>query len=83
MVYNILDLYEKVYNDILAVPVIKGKKTDTEKFAGGYYTTTIETIIPANSRGVQAATSHNLGQNFSKMFDITFENEKKEKELAW
>ena len=52
MVYSILDLYEKVYKEVLAVPVIKGKKTDTEKFAGGYYTTTVETIIPANSRGV-------------------------------
>ena len=52
MVYNILNLYEKVFRDILAVPVIKGKKTNTEKFAGSYYSTTIETIIPGNSRGV-------------------------------
>ena len=50
---------------------IKGKKTENEKFPGGFYTTSIETILP-NGKGVQCATSHHLGQNFSKMFEIQF-----------
>jgi len=72
-----------VYEDLLAVPVIKGIKTETEKFPGGNYTTSVETIIPENGRAIQAATSHQLGQNFSKMFEISFENEKKEKCFVW
>lgn len=82
-VKDMLDIYADVYENYLAVPVIKGTKSEVEKFPGALYTTSIETIIPANGRGVQAATSHNLGQNFSKMFQITFENEKHEKEYAW
>jgi len=54
--------------------VVRGKKTEKEKFAGGYYTTTVEGYIPSNGRGIQGATSHCLGQNFSKMFDITVED---------
>lgn len=72
-VLQILDLYRSVYEGLLAVPVIKGKKSENEKFAGGVYTTTIEGFIPANGRAVQAATSHGLGQNFAKMFKIVFE----------
>ncbi|CAF2308483.1 unnamed protein product [Rotaria sp. Silwood2] len=73
-VYQILDLYARVYTDLLAIPVIKGRKTEKEKFAGADWTTTIEGYIAASGRGIQAATSHHLGQNFSKMFDITFED---------
>ncbi|QPG75936.1 hypothetical protein FOA43_003322 [Brettanomyces nanus] len=73
-VIHILDLYEKIFVDLLALPVIKGKKTEKEKFAGGYYTTTCEGYIPTTGRGIQCATSHNLGQNFSKMFNISVEN---------
>ena len=58
----------------MAVPVVKGKKTLKERFAGGDYTTTVEAYISATGRGIQAATSHHLGQNFSKMFDISFED---------
>ncbi len=54
-VYTILDLYSKVYTDLLAVPVIKGRKTEKEKFAGGEFTTTTEAYIPANGRGVQVS----------------------------
>jgi len=73
-VYHILDLYSEVYKSLLAVPVIKGRKTEKEKFAGADWTTTIEAFISASGRGIQAATSHHLGQNFSKMFDIEFED---------
>jgi bifunctional glutamyl/prolyl-tRNA synthetase len=73
-VYQILDLYADVYKNLLAVPVIKGRKTEKEKFAGADWTTTIEAFISASGRGIQAATSHHLGQNFSKMFSIEFED---------
>ncbi|KAG5315822.1 SYEP ligase, partial [Acromyrmex insinuator] len=72
-VLMILDLYARVYEDLLAVPVIKGRKTEKEKFAGGEYTTTVEAFIPINGRAIQGATSHYLGQNFSKMFNIQVE----------
>ncbi|KAH8681590.1 proline-tRNA ligase-like protein [Xylariales sp. PMI_506] len=73
-VLQILELYAKIYEELLAVPVVRGTKTENEKFAGGYYTTTVEGYIPSNGRGIQGATSHCLGQNFSKMFDITVED---------
>jgi bifunctional glutamyl/prolyl-tRNA synthetase len=73
-VYYILDLYEYIYEKLLAIPVMKGKKTQKEKFAGGDYTTTVEVYIAGSGRGIQAATSHHLGQNFSRMFDISFED---------
>ncbi|ROW14669.1 hypothetical protein VPNG_03256 [Cytospora leucostoma] len=73
-VLEILEFYAGVYEELLAVPVVRGRKTENEKFAGGYYTTTVEGYIPSNGRGIQGATSHCLGQNFSKMFDITVED---------
>ncbi|KRX87919.1 Bifunctional glutamate/proline--tRNA ligase [Trichinella pseudospiralis] len=78
-VYDILDLYARVYEELLAVPVIKGRKTEKEKFAGADFTTTIEAYIPTSGRGIQAATSHHLGQNFSKMFDIVYEHPETQK----
>lgn len=82
-VYQILDLYRRVYEELLAVPVMKGVKSSKEKFAGALYTTTVEAFIPQNGRGIQGATSHCLGQNFSKMFGIEFETEGKERAHAW
>uniref|UniRef100_A0A8C1FZ84 Bifunctional glutamate/proline--tRNA ligase n=1 Tax=Cyprinus carpio TaxID=7962 RepID=A0A8C1FZ84_CYPCA len=84
-VLQILDLYARVYEELMAIPVVKGKKTEKEKFAGGDYTTTVEAYISASGRAIQGATSHHLGQNFSKMFDIVFEDPKKpgEKQLAY
>jgi prolyl-tRNA synthetase len=79
----ILDLYRSVYEDLLAVPVIKGTKSSKEKFAGGLYTTTVEGFIPTNGRAIQGATSHSLGQNFSKMFDIWYEVGDGKKEHVW
>lgn len=73
-VLQILDLYSRIYEELLAVPVVKGRKTEKEKFAGGLYTTTVEGYIPFNGRGIQGGTSHGLGQNFSKMFNITVES---------
>ncbi|XP_040575961.1 bifunctional glutamate/proline--tRNA ligase [Lepeophtheirus salmonis] len=73
-VLTMLDLYRQIYEDLMAVPVIRGKKTEKEKFAGGDFTTTVEAYISASGRAIQGATSHYLGQNFSKMFDVTFED---------
>ncbi|PWA83624.1 Proline--tRNA ligase cytoplasmic [Artemisia annua] len=81
-VLEILELYNRLYEEFLAVPVVKGKKSENEKFAGALYTTSIEAFIPTTGRGVQGATSHCLGQNFAKMFDITFEDEKGEKAMV-
>ncbi|KAF2405240.1 prolyl-tRNA synthetase [Trichodelitschia bisporula] len=73
-VLQILDYYTGVYEELLAVPVVKGRKTVNEQFPGAYYTTTIEGFIPGTGRGIQAATSHCLGQHFAKMYDITVED---------
>ncbi|XP_053488501.1 bifunctional glutamate/proline--tRNA ligase [Ictalurus furcatus] len=84
-VLQILDLYARVYEELMAIPVVKGRKTEKEKFAGGDYTTTVEAFISASGRAIQGATSHHLGQNFSRMFEIMFEDPKKpgEKQLAY
>ncbi|CAN1236389.1 Proline--tRNA ligase, cytoplasmic [Linum grandiflorum] len=82
-VLQVLELYRRIYEEFLAVPVIKGKKSEMEKFAGGLYTTSVEAFIPNTGRGVQGATSHCLGQNFAKMFQINFEDEKGEKGMVW
>lgn len=88
-VREILEWYAKVYEDLLAVPVMRGQKTDKERFAGGLYTTTVEGYIPATGRGIQGGTSHCLGQNFSKMFGIMVQDpsakpdEKKDPIYVW
>ncbi|XP_008825021.1 bifunctional glutamate/proline--tRNA ligase isoform X1 [Nannospalax galili] len=84
-VLQILELYAQVYEELLAIPVVKGRKTEKEKFAGGDYTTTIEAFISASGRAIQGATSHHLGQNFSKMCEIIFEDPKTpgEKQFAY
>ncbi|KAI9742316.1 MAG: ribose-phosphate pyrophosphokinase 1, partial [Candelina submexicana] len=88
-VLQILEFYAGIYEQLLAVPVIRGRKTEKEKFAGGYYTTTVEGYIPTTGRGIQGGTSHCLGQNFSTMFGITVEDpsakegEKKDPIFVW
>ncbi|EOA14339.1 hypothetical protein CARUB_v10027520mg [Capsella rubella] len=82
-VLDVLNIYSRVYEELLAVPVIKGIKSENEKFAGGLYTTSIEAFIPSTGRGIQAATSHSLGQNFAKMFDVTFEDKKGKRSMVW
>ena len=82
-VLSILELYKQVYEDLLAVPVVKGRKTELEKFAGGHSTTTVEAYINGSGRAIQGATSHNLGQNFGKMFKIFFEDDNGERAIPW
>ncbi len=78
----ILGLYKKLAEEYLAIPVISGKKSDSEKFAGAVETYSIEALMP-DGKALQAGTSHHLGQNFSKAFDIKFENREQKLEFAW
>eukprot|EP00891_Asterochloris_glomerata_P006360 jgi/Astpho2/6360/fgenesh1_pm.00091_%23_8_t len=82
-VNQIQDLYAGIYEELLAVPVCKGTKTEKEKFAGALFSRTVEAFVPANGRGIQGGTSHCLGQNFSKMFHIEYEAEDRSKQLVW
>lgn len=79
----ILDIYKNIYKQILATPVIKGRKTKNEKFAGAIDSYSIESFIPQNGKGIQAATCHNLGQNFSKMFGIIFQDKDQINKYVW
>ncbi len=81
-VLEILELYRRVFEELLAVPVIKGRKSDNEKFAGADYSTSVETLAPSG-KAIQAATSHHLGQRFAKSFNISFLDEKGEKALPY
>ncbi|KAJ1456739.1 hypothetical protein M885DRAFT_439357 [Pelagophyceae sp. CCMP2097] len=86
MVFDVLKLYKRVYEDLLAVPVIPGTKTEHEKFAGGLRTTTVEAYIAGSGRAIQGATSHNLGQNFGKIYGIeveTADQTKGAKSIPW
>ncbi|VTZ70993.1 proline--tRNA ligase, putative [Plasmodium chabaudi chabaudi] len=82
MVFDILDIYRRWYEECLAVPVIKGIKSEGEKFGGANFTSTNETFISESGRAIQAATSHYLGTNFAKMFKIEFEDEQENKQYV-
>eukprot|EP00762_Andalucia_godoyi_P004984 ANDGO_01420.mRNA.1 Proline--tRNA ligase len=82
-VLDVLELYRSVYEDLLCVPVVKGRKSEKERFAGALYTTTVEGFLPAVGRAVQCATSHCLGQNFAKMFGVEYEDETGGRSLVW
>jgi len=79
---KILDFYADVYKEMYAIPVIKGVKTEKEKFAGADRTLTTEIFLPSG-KAVQGATSHNLGQNFSKVFNIKFLDKDKKEKFVW
>ncbi|KAM0675730.1 hypothetical protein GVAV_000505 [Gurleya vavrai] len=69
-VKDIQEMYYNVYKELLAVPTIKGRKSESEKFGGADYTLTVEAFIKESGRAIQAATSHCLGNNFARMFEI-------------
>jgi prolyl-tRNA synthetase len=79
---KILDLYAEFCENVLAIPVVKGQKSDSEKFAGAARTYSIEALM-GDGRALQAGTSHNLGQNFAKAFDIQFQGRDKTLQYAW
>lgn len=68
-----LDQYSRLVEEELAIPTLKGYKPKHDKFPGADHTYTVETLMP-DGKSVQSATSHNLGEHFSKAFDITFED---------
>ncbi len=82
MVLDGLNAYAEVAEEVLAIPVIKGVKSDSERFAGAFQTTTIEAMMP-DGKALQSGTSHDLGQNFSKAFNISFQDEAGENQFAW
>ena len=78
----ILNYYHYILETILAIPTLKGRKTDKEKFVGALYTNTLESLMP-DGKALQMATSHNLGQNFSKPFEIRFLGRDSKQYFAW
>ena len=81
-VMAILDIYKKTVEDDLAIPVLTGKKSESEKFVGAVYTTTMESIMP-DGKALQMGTSHFLGQNFSKPFDVKYSDKNNVENFAW
>jgi prolyl-tRNA synthetase len=79
---QMLDVYSDFCHETLAIPVIKGVKTANERFAGAEDTYCIEAMMQ-NGWALQAGTSHFLGQNFAKAFDVTFQSKDGERELVW
>jgi prolyl-tRNA synthetase len=79
---KILQLYKEMMETELAMPVLTGRKTDSEKFAGALRTYALEALM-GDGRALQAGTSHNLGQNFAKAFNITFQARDKSLQHVW
>jgi len=81
-VADILELYKKTIEEELAVPVVTGKKSEKDKFVGAVYTNTLESLMP-DGKALQMGTSHFLGQNFSKPFDVKYLDENNSEIFAW
>jgi len=81
-VLRMLDVYADVAENVMAVPVIKGLKTQSEKFAGAVSSYSIEAMMQ-NGLALQAGTSHDLGQNFARAFDIKFQNKEGQLDHVW
>ena len=79
---KIHNVYDDIAQNLLALPTVKGKKTDSEKFAGAEETYTIETLMH-DGRALQAGTSHYFGQNFTKPFEVKFQNREGKEEYAY
>jgi prolyl-tRNA synthetase len=79
---QMLKVYEVFASDFMATPVIAGKKSDSEKFAGAMHTYCIEAMMQ-DGKALQAGTSHHLGQNFAKAFEVKFTNKEGKIEYAW
>ncbi len=81
-VLRILDVYAEVAEDVMAMPVIKGAKSRAEKFAGALKSFSIEAMMQ-NGLALQAGTSHDLGQNFGKAFDVQFQSKEGSLDYVW
>jgi prolyl-tRNA synthetase len=80
--HQMLDVYADFSHEMLAVPVLKGRKSARERFAGAVETFTIEAMMQ-NGWALQAGTSHYLGQNFARAFDVTFQTQDGERDHVW
>jgi prolyl-tRNA synthetase len=78
----ILDIYKMLIEEYLAIPTLSGFKTDKEKFVGAKYSTCLESAM-ADGKALQMATSHHLGQNFSKPFEIKFLDRDTAEQYVW
>ena len=81
-VMKILEIYKNTVEEELAIPVTTGKKSEKDKFVGAVYTTTMESIMP-DGKALQMGTSHFLGQNFSKPFEVKFADKDNVEHYAW
>ena len=81
-VLEVLKMYQHFFEEKLAIPVVIGKKTEREKFAGALYSTSCEALL-IDGKGLQIATVHNLGQNFSKAFKILFQDIDGKRKYVW
>lgn len=79
---QMLEVYREFAEEYLAVPVIKGKKSESEKFAGADYTTTVEAMMQ-DGKALQMGTSHMLGQNFAKAFKVQFTDQDGQQQFVW
>jgi prolyl-tRNA synthetase len=82
MVLRALGWYEKIFEEYYAIPVVSGKKSEAEKFAGADATYGVEVLMPGG-KALQGATSHDLGQNFSKVQNISFQDKNGETQYVW
>ncbi len=80
--HTILEVYRRFAEDWMAMPVLTGPKSDGQKFPGAEYTLCIEAMMQ-DGRALQAGTSHFLGQNFARAFDVTFQTQEGQREYAW
>ena len=74
--------YQQMVEEMLAIPVLVGRKSKMEKFAGALTTLTMEAIMP-DGKALQMGTSHNLGQNFAKAFNVMFKDKNEKDQLVW
>ena len=81
-VERMLDVYRDFSHEVMALPVIRGTKTANERFAGALETRCIESYMQ-DGKALQSGTSHDLGQNFGKAFNVTFQNAEGEREFVW
>jgi prolyl-tRNA synthetase len=80
--HKILGFYNNLFSELFAIPMLKGRKSKCETFAGADLTLSVETFLP-NGKAIQGATSHHLGKNFSKAFDITFMDQHQKVQHVW
>ncbi|CAE6152124.1 unnamed protein product [Arabidopsis arenosa] len=80
---KVLEMYRRLYEELLAVPVLLGRKSENEKQVGGLYSTSAQVFIPETGHGVEGASAHCLGQTYAKTFNILFEDKNGEKAMVW